>query len=677
MFKHNLLSVSQLTKDLHCFSSFYPDFFLFQDLYTGKVKGIGKVKDGLYILSTKSPSLTINSSLQNVSSCLSVNSSDVKSSVWHQRLGHAPIPVLRQISTIKHTLDKDQICNCPICPISKQTRFSFPVHHTVTIQPFQLVHMDVWGPYKHDTYNGNKYFLTLVDDFSRMTWVFLLKYKSDCLLHLKVFVNLIQNQFNTTIKIMRSDNGLEFLNSQCTSFFQSLGIVHQRTCVYTPQQNGVAERKHRHLLEVARALRFQGCIPLKFWGDCILAATYIINRPPSSVLHGISPYEKLHNIPPSLVHMRTLGCLCYATDPNPHDKFSPRAIPAVFMGYSSFQKGYRLYDLQSHSFFVSRDVHFREHIFPFKQTSTSPSSDSSLSNFPIPSYLLDPESNPPIVTSQSPVPMSSPPSTSSPSLPQPPVSQTPTAVTYPTISLPSKRSSRATKPPIWLSDYVHSIPSTKLAPHSIHHVIQYSHLSLLIKLFLSTFSNSIEPTSYGEAILDDRWVQSMKQEIDALVLNKTWEIVDLPAGKKPIGCKWVYKIKYNADGSIERFKARLVAKGYTQQEGIDFHDTFSPVAKMVTVRCALSLAAMHNWPVFQMDVFNAFLQGDLHEEVYMVLPQGFGSKGEISKVCRLKKSLYGLKQASRQWNIKLTTALVESGFQQSKHDYSLFTKRVE
>ena len=165
MFKHNLLSVSQLTKDLHCFASFYPDFFLFQDLYTGKVKGIGKVKDGLYILSTKSPSLTINSSLQNFSSCLSVNSSDVKSSVWHQRLGHAPIPVLRQISTIKHTLDKDQICNCPICPISKQTRFSFPVHHTVTIQPFQLVHMDVWGPYKHDTYNGNKYFLTLVDDY--------------------------------------------------------------------------------------------------------------------------------------------------------------------------------------------------------------------------------------------------------------------------------------------------------------------------------------------------------------------------------------------------------------------------------------------------------------------------------------------------------------------------------
>lgn len=326
----------------------------------------------------------------------------------------------------------------------------------------------------------------------------------------------------------------------------------------------MAERKHRHLLEVARALRFQGFIPLKFWGDCILAATYIINRLPSSVLHGTSPYEKLHNTPPSLAHMRTLGCLSYATDPHPHDKFSSKAIPAVFMGYSPTHKGYRLYDLQSHTFFVSRDVRFWEHIFPFKQTPTS-FSDSSSPSFPLPSYLLDPDSTTPPASSDL---ISQPPSVPLVS-PQPlpslsPVSQALTPVNSSPASPPShKRPSRATKPLIWLSDYVHSLPSTRPHAHSIHHVIQYSHLSPAYKAFLSKFSTIIEPTSYSEAILDDRWVHAMKQEIDALVINNTWEVVDLPVGKKPIGCKWVYKIKYNADGSIERFKARLVAKCYT------------------------------------------------------------------------------------------------------------------
>lgn len=166
----------------------------------------------------------------------------------------------------------------------------------------------------------------------------------------------------------------------------------------------------------------------------------------------------------------------------------------------------------------------------------------------------------------------------------------------------------------------------------------------------------------------------MKAELKALEANNTWLLTDLPQGKVPIGCRWVYRIKYKADGSIERYKARLVAKGYTQQEGVDFFDTFSPVAKVTTVRLLLAIAATQKWYLQQLDVDNAFLHGDLNEEVYMELPLGL-EPSKPNQVCRLIKSLYGLRQASRQWFAKLSSALLSIGFTHSHHDHSLFIKK--
>lgn len=141
-------------------------------------------------------------------------------------------------------------------------------------------------------------------------------------------------------------------------------------------------------------------------------------------------------------------------------------------------------------------------------------------------------------------------------------------------------------------------------------------------------STEVEPKNYEEVVKDHMWVQAMKHEIAALEDNDTWKIVKLPPEKKAIGCKCVFKIKYKASGEVERFKARLVAKGYRQTEGIDYQETFSAVVKMVTVRTVFAITAAENWMVYQLDVFNAFLQGDLFEEMYINMPKGFSAKGE-------------------------------------------------
>ncbi|GJY13628.1 ribonuclease H-like domain-containing protein [Tanacetum coccineum] len=178
-----------------------------------------------------------------------------------------------------------------------------------------------------------------------------------------------------------------------------------------------------------------------------------------------------------------------------------------------------------------------------------------------------------------------------------------------------------------------------------------------------------------KSVFSPQWVDAMNLEMSALLENDTWDLVELPKGRKALSSKWVWKLKFKSSGEIERYKARLVAMGCAQKEGVDYEETFSPVVKMVTIRCLVNLAVNQSWPIFQLDINNAFLYGDLEETVYMKPPQGF-YPGDDNIVCRLKKSIYGLKQAPRQWNAKLTSVLVENGFCQSKSDYSLYTKSV-
>ncbi|XP_070676213.1 uncharacterized protein [Malus domestica] len=376
---------------------------------------------------------------------------------------------------------------------------------------------------------------------------------------------------------------------------------------------------------------------------------------------------------------------------NGKDAFAaPQANAATTTkGYPVGQKAYKLYDLTTHKFFTSRDVIFHEHIFPYQHQ--SPSDDQPGPVLPQP--LLDyTDHSAPIVSPVSPV-ESFPPASdaTSPSVPDPAISALPAPVP-PAPSVPSapvlRHSDRRSAPPARFSDYVcPTLPSTQPIDSSssstgpttgtrypLANFLTYHRFSPQQKSFLASISRQVEPHTYAQAALHSHWHAAMDSELRALEATNTWTLTPLPVGKTPIGCRWVYKIKHRSDGSIERYKARLVAKGYTQLEGVDYHDTFSPTAKMVTVRCLLALAAARNWSLHQLDVHNAFLHGDLHEEIYMTLPPGLRRQGE-NIVCRLNKSLYGLKQASRQWFAKFSEAIKSAGYIQSKADYSLFTRQ--
>ncbi|BBH02251.1 transposable element gene [Prunus dulcis] len=224
------------------------------------------------------------------------------------------------------------------------------------------------------------------------------------------------------------------------------------------------------------------------------------------------------------------------------------------------------------------------------------------------------------------------------------------------------------KPP---NRYSPDIGKTSKYPIANH--VSTEKLSEPLKAFVHQLSAIHIPTKVSEALKDPKWVQAIKEEMKALEKNQTWTLETIPRGKKTIGCRWVFTIKHNADGSIERYKARLVAKGYTQTYGIDYEETFAPVAKLNTVRVLLSLAANLDWPLHQFDVKNAFLHGELTEEVYMDIPPGYNTT-QTGTVCRLRKALYGLKQSPRAWFGRFTMAMKNNGFKQCNSDHTLFLK---
>ena len=214
----------------------------------------------------------------------------------------------------------------------------------------------------------------------------------------------------------------------------------------------------------------------------------------------------------------------------------------------------------------------------------------------------------------------------------------------------------------------------KCTKHLIYNFVSYEGLSPEYKAFTTNVSSAEISQNIHVALEKPEWRIVIGEEIKALKKNGTWELVDLLEGKRPVGYKWIFTIKHKPDGSIDRYKARLVAKGFIQTYGIDYQETFAPVAKLNTVRVLLSLAANQDWPLYQLDVKNAFLNGDLEDEVYMEIPPGFEIKANVNKVCKLRRSLYGLKQSPRAWFDRFTKVVKKYEYSQGQSDHTLFTK---
>jgi hypothetical protein len=645
----NLISVNQFTTDNNVFLEFHPRFFCVKDIPTRRLLLHGPSKEGLYPWPSKhSPPASELAAF--VGERASVDQ-------WHNRLGHPALSIVRKVlaSNKLPVYSSKATAVCSSCQMGKSHRLHFSNSLSRSSRPLQLLFLDVWGPSPMPSINNNRYYLCIVDDYSKYTWLFPINMKSDVTNVFLRFKTMVENFFSYNIASVQSDNGGEFLPLH--NKLTSIGVSYRFSCPHTHHQMGSVERKHRHIVDTGLALLAHASAPLSLWDDAFQTSCYLINRLPSPVTKNRTPFEILFQNPPDYQFLKTFGCECWPfLRPYNNNKFSFRSQSCVFIGYSKNHHGYKCLNIKSGRVYIARHVIFNESSFPFAKSTPSKSAPSQIVIIPpVPSHSISADStsamSEPVVNSNQdiPSPPPSPPSVASSDSPSLPVDQ-------PRVHPMTTRSQNQIYKPKSFSDGTVRYP----APTA---------------LTASLSKSEVEPTCFSSAVKYFEWRTAMNKEFDALLQNGTWTLVPTSPSMNIVGCKWVFRIKRKADGSIERYKARLVAKGFHQQPGIDFGETYSPVVKPITIRTVLTIAVTAGWPIHQIDVSNAFLHGVLQEDVYMSQPPGFAHPKFPNAVCKLRKALYGLKQAPRAWFSRLSTRLHELGFHGSKSDSSLFILR--
>ncbi|CAB0006643.1 unnamed protein product, partial [Nesidiocoris tenuis] len=642
---------------------------------------------------------------------------------WHQRFGHLNESDLKSLQAGKKVKGIDlrsneKLSDCTICLQGKMTQTPFPKKSSRTSQKLDLIHMDLCGPMRVQSKGGAKYFLTLIDDYSRWCEIRFLKKKSDVFAEFKKFKNLVETQKGRKIKCIQSDNGKEFCNREFDRYLEENGISRRLTVNHTPQQNGIAERKNRSLVETARCMLIQSKLAPSFWAEAISTANHIKNRSPSSPINGDTPFKLWNNRIPNVSYFRIFGSTVYFLDKTPQkNKFDPRSKRGTFIGYSDQTKGYRIWLSESKEVIVSRDVKFlnsfseqnefedfiSKEIFETEEkTKTIKDNNTTSWTFPDKSQPKNQDCQEPIAfenADQEQGLIDDEQNINDENIDEEDVViEENLTETIPETNIPIRGRGRPKLVRTGMRGRPRKQYCTKPAESALPDPEDNSILGpepdfeeLAGIADISVKKALAGPDSKG-------WQEAIKSEISSILENRTFKVVRRPENKNVVGCRFTLKEKLKADGTVERKKARLVAKGYSQRQGEDFNETFAPVVRMSSIRTVMALAVEHDMEIHQLDVVTAFLNGELDEDIYMQVPNELrptledivkdtNSPKEIKieakkmlktlreddhAVCKLEKALYGLKQASRQWNKKLDVQLKRIGLQQLSSDPCIY-----
>lgn len=505
---------------------------------------------------------------------------------------------------------KEAVKVCEVCNIGKQHREIIPKKSQWReSEKLKLIHTDLCGPISPTSQGGKRYIFLLVDDFSRKSWMYFLSEKNEAFDVFKTFKSLVEKEAGTSICCLRTDRGGEFTSSMFNRFCEEHGIKRQLTAAYTPQQNGVAERRNRTIMNMVRCLLTEKSMPKRFWPEAAKWTCHILNRSMTSAVQDKVPEEVWSGVKPSVGYFRVFGCIGHVHVPEQRRiKLDNRSHKGVLLGVSEQSKAYRLYDPITERVVISHDVIFEE----------GEKWDWSTNGKVIHDLLDWGEEN---TTEEE--------NTEEIEDGEGSINETGERRAIIDDHAPAEtQEKRDRRAPTWMQDYV--------SGERISDGEAEAEGELALTLFLS----DADPTRFTEACGEEKWMEAMRCELQSIEKNETWELVNPPADAKVIGVKWVFKTKLNEDGEVDKYKARLVVKGYAQEEGIDYNEVFAPVARWDTIRILLAIAAQRGWKVYQLDV---------KEVVYVDQPEGFVKRGEEDKVYRLKKALYGLKQAPRAW----------------------------